>query len=59
MNENPVVRLQLIKNNGLYYANVNNVRAPRKDEHSMHSIVTEDCIHVLDIVSIDEDVTQA
>ena len=43
-----VMRLQLAKKNGLYYADVNDVRAPRVWECNVYSLFTEDWIPVLD-----------
>ena len=57
--ENRVMRLQLIKNNGLYYANGNNVRVPHLSKYSVYSLVTDDWIQVLDAGQIDKDVTNA
>jgi hypothetical protein len=41
---NRVMRLQLVKHNVLYYADVNDVRSLRADEYSVYSMITEDWV---------------
>ena len=43
-----IMRLQLAKKNGLYYADVNDVRAPRVEERNVYSLFTDDWVPVLD-----------
>ena len=53
------MRLQLLKNNGLYYADVRDVRAPRVDEQSVHSMFTDDWVQVMDAPHTDDAMAQA
>ena len=53
------MRLQLAKKNGLYYADVNDVRAPRVEECNAYSLFTDDWIPVLDAHRSDREVEGA
>ena len=51
--------MQFVKHNGLYYADVNNVRSPRADKCSIYSMTKEDWVQVLDAERSLEEVTNA
>ena len=53
------MRLQLAKKNGLYYADVNDVRAPRMEECNTYSLFTDDWIPVLGAHRSDKEVEGA
>jgi hypothetical protein len=56
---NRIMRLHLVKTNGLYYADVNDVRAPRLEECAVYSMLTDDWIQVLDAGHGEKEVTDA